>query len=152
MFDSVNLNLSPRIFGKQNFIAFFYIQWCALSVFTNFSGPVEITLPSFGFSLALSGMMMPPAVYCSSSTRRTNTISFNGQILFSITSCFLWIDKNKFKQTHICSINSLKLCLRLLSLKNTACEVIFSDYWADNRLYYFWIYYWGWRRSGRKAF
>jgi len=35
-------------------------------------------LPS-GFSLAVSGMMMPPAVFSSSSTRRIRTRSCNGR-------------------------------------------------------------------------
>ena len=34
--------------------------------------PVETTSPSDGFSLALSGMIIPPAVFASASIRRTS--------------------------------------------------------------------------------
>src|SRR6185503_16605060 len=37
--------------------------------------PTEITSPSCGFSLAVSGMMIPPEVFSSASTRRTRTRS-----------------------------------------------------------------------------
>ena len=37
--------------------------------------PTAITSPSCGFSLAVSGMMIPPAVFSSASTRRTSTRS-----------------------------------------------------------------------------
>src|SRR5882724_694469 len=40
--------------------------------------PTEITAPSCGLSLALSGMMMPPRVVSPSSIRRTNRRSCNG--------------------------------------------------------------------------
>ena len=42
-------------------------------------GPTEITSPSCGFSLAVSGMMMPPAVFSSAVTRRTRTRSCRGR-------------------------------------------------------------------------
>src|SRR5215469_12458423 len=38
-----------------------------------------ITSPSCGFSLAVSGMMMPPAVFSSCSRRRTTTRSCKGR-------------------------------------------------------------------------
>src|SRR5205085_1445585 len=41
--------------------------------------PTETTSPSCGFSLALSGMMIPPAVFSSASTRRTSTRSWSGR-------------------------------------------------------------------------
>ena len=42
-------------------------------------GPTAITSPCCGFSLAVSGMMMPPAVFSSASTRRTSTRSWSGR-------------------------------------------------------------------------
>src|SRR3546814_9656835 len=42
-------------------------------------GPTAITSPSCGFSLAVSGMMMPPAVFSVCSTRRTSTRSCKGR-------------------------------------------------------------------------
>src|SRR5438477_5336549 len=42
-------------------------------------GPTATTSPSIGFSLAVSGMMMPPAVLPSSATRRTSTRSCSGR-------------------------------------------------------------------------
>src|SRR5215212_5944743 len=42
-------------------------------------GPTAITSPSCGFSLAVSGTMMPPAVLSSASTRRTRTRSCRGR-------------------------------------------------------------------------
>src|SRR5690606_10765485 len=41
--------------------------------------PTATTSPSLGFSLALSGMMMPPAVFSSASMRRTRTRSCSGR-------------------------------------------------------------------------
>src|SRR5580765_5130850 len=40
-----------------------------------------MTLPSFGFSFALSGRRMPPAVRSSASTRSTSTRSPRGRII-----------------------------------------------------------------------
>src|SRR5262249_18466897 len=42
-------------------------------------GPAAMTSPSIGFSLAVSGMIMPPAVFSSSSMRRMRTRSCNGR-------------------------------------------------------------------------
>src|SRR5690606_11391882 len=42
-------------------------------------GPTARTSPSDGFSLAVSGMMMPPAVFSSDVTRRTTTRSCSGR-------------------------------------------------------------------------
>src|SRR5262249_15785427 len=42
-------------------------------------GPTASMTPSDGFSLAVSGMMMPPAVFSSLSTRRTTTRSCRGR-------------------------------------------------------------------------
>src|SRR5437773_10853938 len=42
-------------------------------------GPTATISPSWGFSLAVSGMMMPPAVFSSDSTRRTTTRSWRGR-------------------------------------------------------------------------
>ena len=42
------------------------------------------TSPSAGFSLAVSGMMMPPLVFSSSATRRTRTRSCSGRTFISL--------------------------------------------------------------------
>src|SRR5205823_4226239 len=42
-------------------------------------GPTATTSPSIGFSFAVSGMMMPPVVFSSASTRRMTTRSCNGR-------------------------------------------------------------------------
>jgi len=42
-------------------------------------GPTAMTSPSCGFSLAVSGMMMPPFVFSSPSMRRMTTRSCNGR-------------------------------------------------------------------------
>jgi len=46
-------------------------------------GPAATTLPSCGFSFAVSGMMMPPAVFFSSSTLTTKILSFIGLIFMT---------------------------------------------------------------------
>ena len=42
-------------------------------------GPTATTSPSIGFSFAVSGMMIPPAVFSSASSRRTTTRSCRGR-------------------------------------------------------------------------
>src|SRR6202163_1795448 len=44
-------------------------------------GPTATTWPSWGFSLALSGMMIPPLVFSSASIRLTTTRSCSGRNL-----------------------------------------------------------------------
>src|SRR6185369_12929026 len=46
--------------------------------------PAAITSPSCGFSLAVSGMMMPPAVFSTPSMRRTSTRSWSGRNFMEI--------------------------------------------------------------------
>jgi hypothetical protein len=48
-----------------------------------FPGPAATTLPSCGFSFAVSGMMIPPAVLFSSSTLTTKILSFIGLIFMT---------------------------------------------------------------------
>src|SRR6185436_18482394 len=50
--------------------------------------PTAMTVPSSGFSLAVSGMMMPPFAFCSGSMRLTRTRSFSGLILDFIGMAF----------------------------------------------------------------
>src|ERR1700730_10466550 len=50
--------------------------------------PTEITSPSCGLSLALSGMMMPPRVVSASSTRRTRMRSWSGVNLAIVATPF----------------------------------------------------------------
>src|SRR5581483_126071 len=47
-------------------------------------GPTATTLPSCGFSLAVSGMIMPPLVFSSSSMRFTITLSCKGRIFVAM--------------------------------------------------------------------
>src|SRR3546814_160640 len=47
-------------------------------------GPTASTSPSCGFSLAVSGMMIPPAVFWSASMRRTTTRSCRGRNFMTI--------------------------------------------------------------------
>src|SRR5690606_3225008 len=48
-------------------------------------GPTAMTSPSLGFSLAVSGMMMPPAVFSSASMRRTRMRSCSGRNVISFS-------------------------------------------------------------------
>src|SRR5215472_15452034 len=52
---------------------------CSLPSSPREPGPAAMTSPSIGFSLAVSGMMMPPLVFSSSSMRRMRTRSCNGR-------------------------------------------------------------------------
>src|SRR6267142_137470 len=49
--------------------------------------PTAITLPSWGFSLAVSGMMIPPFLTSFSSSRSTRSRSCNGRIFIRSSSC-----------------------------------------------------------------
>src|SRR5262249_44452392 len=50
-------------------------------------GPTAMTSPSCGFSLAVSGMMIPPLVFSSASIRRTTTRSCRGRnLVLAMTS------------------------------------------------------------------
>src|SRR6266576_2261159 len=52
---------------------------CSLPASSRVPGPTATTLPSIGFSCAVSGMKMPPIVLVSGSTRRIRTRSCNGR-------------------------------------------------------------------------
>jgi hypothetical protein len=83
MLDAVDFYIRTGIFREQDPVADLDLRRHALAVLPDLAGPTAITLPSCGFSLAVSGMMMPPAVFCSSSTLRTSTLSFIGLIFIS---------------------------------------------------------------------
>src|SRR5713101_3736967 len=52
---------------------------CSLPSSSRTPGPTATTSPSIGFSCAVSGMKMPPALFVSGSTRRIRTRSCNGR-------------------------------------------------------------------------
>src|SRR6202171_3940745 len=52
---------------------------CSLPSLSRAPEPTATTSPSIGFSCAVSGMKMPPAVFASGSTRRIRTRSCNGR-------------------------------------------------------------------------
>ncbi|PAV68496.1 hypothetical protein WR25_24645 [Diploscapter pachys] len=49
--------------------------------------PAATTSPSCGFSLAVSGMMIPPAVFSSASTRRTRTRQCYKNLALTMREC-----------------------------------------------------------------
>ena len=53
-----------------------------------FPGPTATTVPSCGFSLAVSGMMIPEAVLVSAAVGSTNTLSANG---LKFTDIFIFV-------------------------------------------------------------
>ena len=63
------------------------LTWKAarLPVSNGLPSPMARILPCFGFSLAVSGRMIPPAVLASASKRSTTILSFSG-ISFIIVS------------------------------------------------------------------
>src|SRR5215469_15069728 len=68
---------------------------CSLPSSPRAPGPTAITSPSIGFSLAVSGMMMPPAVLASCSTRRTSTRSCNGRNVIVVISRLMGCDETE---------------------------------------------------------
>lgn len=76
---TVEGDLGPRPFTEQHAVADRDVQRVKLAVSERAPGPTATTVPSIGFSCAVSGMKIPPAVFCSGSTRRTTTRSCNGR-------------------------------------------------------------------------
>jgi hypothetical protein len=68
---AINLDFRAGVFAEQDAVAFFDGQREGLAFVVGAALPVEMTSPSWGLSLAESGMMMPPRVVVDSSTRRT---------------------------------------------------------------------------------
>src|SRR5580693_8516465 len=73
--DAVDLDLGARPFAEQHPIADLDVDRNELAGFVAPSRSTATTLPSCGFSLAVSGMMMPPAVFASASIRVSTTRS-----------------------------------------------------------------------------
>ena len=68
---AVDLDLGAGPFAEQHPVARFDVKRNELAAFvTGSPGPTAMTSPSCGFSLAVSGMMMPPFVLSSPSMRR----------------------------------------------------------------------------------
>jgi hypothetical protein len=70
MFLAVDLDFVSSILGKENPVVLLDVHGDPFAV--------VIALPSAGFSVADWGMMIPPAVFSSTSTRLINTRSNNG--------------------------------------------------------------------------
>jgi len=68
---AIDFDLGTGPLPKQYSVADFDIERTELAVIVP-PGPAAMTSPSIGFSLAVSGMIIPPAVFSSSSMRRIN--------------------------------------------------------------------------------
>ena len=72
---AVDLDLGARPFAEQDLVAGLDVERVILPFSARVPVPTATTSPSCGFSLAVSGMMIPPADFSSASTRRTSTRS-----------------------------------------------------------------------------
>jgi hypothetical protein len=84
---AVDLHLGAGPLAEQHPVADADVEGLELAVLVAGPGPTAITSPCWGFSLAVSGMMMPPAVFSSASTRRTTTRSCKGRNFISVLQC-----------------------------------------------------------------
>jgi hypothetical protein len=75
IFDPVELDLGARPFPEQDVVTDLEVDRDELAVSSRPPGPTAMTSPCCGFSLAVSGMMMPPTVFSSASMRLTTTRS-----------------------------------------------------------------------------
>jgi hypothetical protein len=76
---AVELDFGAGPLAEQHAVAGLDVESDELAcIVTNAGADGEIS-PSCGFSLAVSGMMMPPLVFASDSTRRTTTRSCSGR-------------------------------------------------------------------------
>ncbi len=76
---AVELDLGAGPLAEQHAIAGLDVDREELAGLVAPPGPTATTRPSWGFSLALSGMMMPPLVFSSASIRLTTTRSCRGR-------------------------------------------------------------------------
>ena len=76
---AVDLDLGARPFAEQDLVAGLDVERGDLAVFGAGAGADGDDFAFGGFSLAVSGMMIPPAVFSSASTRRTSTRSCSGR-------------------------------------------------------------------------
>ena len=75
----VDLDLGAGPFAEQHLVLRLKIEGDDLAALVAGPGPTAMISPCWGFSAAVSGMMMPPAVLVSLSTRRTTTRSCRGR-------------------------------------------------------------------------
>jgi hypothetical protein len=88
---AVDLDFGAGPFAEQDAVAGLDVERGDLAVFALAPEPTATISPSCGFSLALSGMMMPPAVFSSASTRRTSTRSCNGRNMIFLKAVWRFI-------------------------------------------------------------
>src|SRR6266851_5566626 len=62
---AVELDLGAGPFAEQHPVAGLDVERVDLAILAARAGPTATTSPSCGFSLAVSGMMIPPAVFSS---------------------------------------------------------------------------------------
>ena len=83
---AVDLDLGARPFAEQDEVAGLDVEWDKRAVFVACTRSTAMTSPSCGFSLALSGMMMPPFDLISPSARRMTTRSWSGRNFMRLLS------------------------------------------------------------------
>ena len=67
--DAIDFDLSARPFAEQNAVSDLDVDRDELAALVAPPGPTAVTSPCCGFSWAVSGMIMPPAVFASASIR-----------------------------------------------------------------------------------
>jgi hypothetical protein len=77
---AVQFDLGAAVFGKEHRSPTATSMATRSPASLSLPGPTATISPSAGFSLAESGMMMPPAVFSSPSSLLTKIRSFNGRI------------------------------------------------------------------------
>ena len=78
---SLDLDFRPRVLAEEDAVPGLDLEWAQLAVVTELALALAVmTLPSSGFSLAVSGMMIPPLVVSSSVILLTMSRSCNGLI------------------------------------------------------------------------
>ena len=71
---AIELDLGAGPFAEQHAVAGLDVERLDLAVLAAAPGPTATTSPSIGFSLAVSGMMIPPAVFSSGHPADQDTI------------------------------------------------------------------------------
>src|SRR5262249_43394862 len=67
--NAVEFDFGPRPLAEQHPVADLDVDRDELAALSRPPGPTAMTSPSWGFSFAVSGMMMPPLVFSSASIR-----------------------------------------------------------------------------------
>ena len=91
LYTSPSLTSLPEYFPKRILSPTFTAMACSFPSSVTFPGPTAMTSPSCGFSLAVSGMMMPPFFTSFSSRRLTKIRSCNGLNFFIAFRSFLQV-------------------------------------------------------------